>query len=185
MWWAWRTHWTAGMSKVRPWPVRRPAVLRWAASSWLLMVGPSRLMTLTACGTVLCLGHGGESGLPSGFQASGHEAVFGLAGVEGAFGPVGVVTGAFHGEFGGPADPLVPAGDLVGGAQCKRNLLGGERLQQGGGDRGVDGGRDHGPAGRCGRPVGAGAALVRWSLVAVVVGAHRFSAAPTVDDPLT
>src|SRR6266542_3489657 len=112
------------MSKVRPWPVRRPAVLRWAARSWLLMVGPSRLMTLTACGTVLCLGHGGESGLPSGFQASGHEAVLGLAGVEGAFGPVGVVTGAFHGELRGPADPLVPAGDLVGGAQCERDLFG-------------------------------------------------------------
>ena len=54
----------------------------------------------------------------------------GSTGAEGALGPVGVVAGAFDGELGGPADPLVPAGDLVGCGQRQGDLPGGERVQQ-------------------------------------------------------
>ena len=64
---------------------------------------------------LLGLGESGEPGFPAGFQAAGDQPVLRLAGAEGALGPVGVVAGAFDGEFGGPADPLVPAGHLVGG----------------------------------------------------------------------
>ena len=46
----------------------------------------------------------------------------GSTGAEGAFGPVGVVAGAFDGELGGAADPLVPVGDLVGGGERQRDL---------------------------------------------------------------
>ena len=66
---------------------------------------------------LLGLGEGGEFGLPPGFQAAGHQPVVRFDRVEGAFGAVGLVAGAFDGELGGPADPLMPVGDLVGGGQ--------------------------------------------------------------------
>src|SRR6266566_3043511 len=63
------------------------------------------------------LGEGGEPGFPAGFQAAGDQPVLRLAGAQGALGPVGVVAGAFDGELGGAADPLVPAGHLIGSGQ--------------------------------------------------------------------
>src|ERR1019366_1481850 len=61
------------------------------------------------------LGQGGEPGLPAGFQAAGDQAVLRFDGAEGALGPVSVVAGPFDGELGGPADPPMAGGDLVGG----------------------------------------------------------------------
>ena len=61
------------------------------------------------------LGEGGEPGLPAGLQGAGDQPVLRLDLAERALGPVGVIAGTLHGEFGGPADPLVPARDLVGG----------------------------------------------------------------------
>ena len=53
---------------------------------------------------LLGFGERGEFGLPPGFEAAGDEPVLRFDGVEGAFGPVGFVAGAFDGQFGGPAD---------------------------------------------------------------------------------
>ena len=44
-------------------------------------------------------------------------------------GPVGFVAGAFDGELGGPPDSPMPVGDLVGGGQCQRDLVGVQRIQ--------------------------------------------------------
>ena len=104
--------------------------------------------------------------------------------MEGALGPVGFVAGALGGQLGGPADAVVAVGDLIGGLQGERDLLGGECVQQPGGDRGIDGGREDRPAGRRGQPVGAGAAFIGGPLIAMVVGAHRLAAAAAADDPL-
>jgi hypothetical protein len=49
--------------------------------------------------------------------------------VEGALGPVGLVAGAFDGEFGGAADSPVPVGDFVGGRERERDLVGAQRIQ--------------------------------------------------------
>ena len=84
---------------------------------------------------LLGLGEGGEFGLPPGFQAAGHQPVVRFDRVEGAFGAVGLVAGAFDGELGGPADPLMPVGDLVGGGQRERDLVGVQRFQQSFGHR--------------------------------------------------
>ncbi len=62
-------------------------------------------------------------------NAAGHEPVVWLDRVEGAFGPVGLVAGAFDGEFGGAADSPVPVGDLVGGRERERDLVGVQRIQ--------------------------------------------------------
>jgi hypothetical protein len=75
--------------------------------------------------------------------------------VEGAFGPFGLVTGAFQGQFRGPAHPLVPVGDLVGSSQRQRHFGRVQRGQQPPGDRVIDGGRGDRAAGRGGQPVRA------------------------------
>ena len=64
----------------------------------------------------------------------------GSTSVEGTFGPVSVVAGAFDGEFGGPADPLAPAGHLISCGERQGDLFGGERVQQHTCDRVIDGG---------------------------------------------
>src|SRR6266542_2769174 len=133
---------------------------------------------------LLGLGEGGEPGLPAGFQAAGDQPVLRLAGAKGALGPVGVVTGAFDRELSGPADPLAPAGHLVSRGERQRDLLGGQRVQQHAGDRVIDGGGGHRPAGGRGQPVGAGGALISRPLIGVVVGAHRLAAGPAGDDAL-
>src|SRR4029077_11318990 len=78
--------------------------------------------------------------------------------VEGAFGAVGLVTGAFDGELGGPPDPPMPVGDLVGGGQRQIDLVGVQRFQQSFGHRLVHRGGDDGPAGGGGEPGGRGRA---------------------------
>ena len=130
------------------------------------------------------LGEGGEPGFPAGFQAAGDQPVLRLAGAKGALGPVGVVAGAFDGELGGAADPLVPAGHLAGCCQGQGDLLGGQRVQQHPGDRLVDGGGGHRPAGGSGQPVSTGGALISRPLIGVVIGAHRLAARPAGDDAL-
>ena len=134
---------------------------------------------------VFGVGQGGEFGFPPGFQCSCDQPVLRFDGVEGAFGAVGVVAGAFDGELGGAAEAVVPVGDLVGGGQRERDLGRVERGQQPVGDRVVDGGRGDRAARRGGEPVGAARALVGRPLVAVVVGAHRLAAGPADDDALT
>ena len=82
-----------------------------------LQLGPAGQRRQRVGGVLQCLlglGQGGEPGLPAGLQAAGDQPVLRLDLAEGALGPVGVVAGAFDGELGGPADPLVPAGHLVG-----------------------------------------------------------------------
>ncbi len=54
----------------------------------------------------------------------------GSTGAKSALGAVCLVTRAFDGELGGPADPLVPAGHLVGCGERQGDLLGGQRVQQ-------------------------------------------------------
>src|SRR5712691_1244284 len=81
----------------------------------LRVAGQWRQRVVSGFECVLSFGESGEFRLPPCLQAPCDQPVFGLDGAEGALGPVGVVAGAFHRESGGPADPLVPAGDLVGG----------------------------------------------------------------------
>ncbi len=95
-------------------------------------VGSGGSVSRAASRACFGLGEGGEFGLPPGFQVAGHQPVFRLDRVEGAFGAVGLVAGAFDGEFGGPADPPMPVGDLVGGGQRQRDLGGVQRRQQSG-----------------------------------------------------
>ena len=94
----------------------------------------------------------------------------GSTGAEGPLGPVSVVAGAFHRELGGPAGPLVPARDLIGGRQRQGDLPGGQRVQQRARDGGIHAGRGDRPARRRGQPVPARAALIGWPLIGVVVG---------------
>jgi hypothetical protein len=70
---------------------------------------------------VFGVGQCGEFGLPPGFQSPRYQTVFRLDLAEGAFGAVGVVAGAFDGEFGGAADAVAPVGDFVGGGQRERD----------------------------------------------------------------
>ena len=121
---------------------------------------------------------------PPSLQSPCDQTVFRFDGVEGAVGAVGLVAGAFDGEFGGAAEPVVPVGDRVGGGQRERDLVWVQRGQQPVGDRVVDGGRGDRAAGRAWWPVGAAGALVGRALVAVVVGAHRFAAGSAGDDAL-
>jgi hypothetical protein len=104
---------------------------------------------------MLDFGQGGEFGLPPGLQSAGHEPVFRFDLAEGAFGAVGFVACAFDGELGGPADALVPVGDLVGGGQRERDFVWVQRFEQPVGDGVVHGGRGDGSAGRGGEPVSA------------------------------
>src|ERR1039458_10243227 len=131
-----------------------------------------------------CPGSVRAAGLRSGCEGAGDQPVFWFHGVECALGPVSVVAGALGGELGGPADPLVPAGDLVSGRQGEGDLPGGGRGQQRGRDRGIHAGRGDRPARRRGEPVPAGAALIGRPLIGVVVGHHRLAAAAAGDDPL-
>lgn len=78
--------------------------------------------------SLLGFGQGGEFGFPAGLQGAGDQPVFWLDLVEGAFGAVGFVAGAFDGELGGPAEALVAVGDLVSGGQGQGDLGGIQRL---------------------------------------------------------
>jgi hypothetical protein len=141
-----------------------------------LQLGPAGQRRQRFAGGLQCLlglGEEGEPGLPAGLQAAGDQPVLRLAGAKGALGPVGVVTRAFDRKLSRAADPLVPAGHLIGSGERQRDLLGGQRVQQHPGDRVIDGGGGHRPAGGRGQPVGAGGALISGPLVGVVVGAHR------------
>ena len=127
-------------------------------SGEFLQLGPAgqrRQRVLGGLQRLLGLGEGGEPGLPAGLQGAGDQPVLRLDGAEGPLGPVSVVAGAFHRELGGPADPLVPAGDLIGGRQRQGDLLGGQRVQQRARDRGIHAGRGDRPARRRGQPVPA------------------------------
>ena len=109
----------------------------------------------------LGLGEGGQAGLPAGLEAAGDQPVLRFAGVERPLGAVGFVAGAFDGQLGGPAGAVAAVGDLVGGGQRQRDLVGVQRGQQPLGDRVVDGGRGA-PSGRSGwRLVGAGVSTRR------------------------
>src|SRR5438128_1586390 len=146
--------------------------------------GQRRQRVLGGLQRLLSLGEGGEPGLPAGLQGTGDQPVFRLDGAEGPLGPVSVVAGTFHRELGGPADPLMPARDLIGGRQRQGDLPGGQRVQQRARDRGVHAGRGDRPARRRGQPVPARAALIGGPLIGVVVGHYRFAAAAAADDPL-
>jgi hypothetical protein len=54
-----------------------------------------------------------EAGLPLGFQGAGYQAVFGLDGAEGPFGPVCLIASMFDDQPGGVQPALDAAGDLV------------------------------------------------------------------------
>src|SRR6266568_4378233 len=80
-------------------------------------LGPAGQRRQRLAGGLQCLpglGEEGEPGLPAGLQAAGNQPVLRLAGAKGALGPVGVVTRAFDRKLSRAADPLVPAGNLVG-----------------------------------------------------------------------
>src|SRR5262249_24568292 len=61
----------------------------------------------------LGVGERGEPGLPAGLQGAGDQPVLRFGGVEGPFGAVVVVAGAFGGQFGGADAPAVAVGDLA------------------------------------------------------------------------
>ena len=86
----------------------------------------------------LGLGEGGQLGFPAGLQGAGDEPVLRFGGVEGPFGAVGVVAGAFDGQLGGAAGAGAAVGDLVGGGERERDLVGVQRGQQPLGDDVVD-----------------------------------------------
>ena len=135
---------------------------------------------------LLGLGEGGQTLLPAGFEVAGDQPVLRFAGVEGPLGPVGFVAGPFHGQLGGPAAAGPAVGDLVGGGQRQRDLVGVEGVQEPFGHGVVDGGGGDRPAGGRRHLVGAGGrALVGGVAVAVVAGGHRPPAGAAADDPLT
>src|SRR5829696_9097111 len=104
--------------------------------------------------------------------------------MEGTLGPFRLVAGTFHGQLGGPDRPLAALGDLVGGGQRQRELVGGDRVQQRRGDRLVDGvGADRAAVGG-GGVVGAGMVALVVAVAALVAGAHGAAAAAAEDDPL-
>ena len=133
----------------------------------------------------LGLGEGGQAGLPAGFEGADDQPVLRFGGVEGPLGPVGVVAGAFHGQLGGPARPGAAVGDLVGGGEGERDLVGVQRGQQPFGHDLVDRVGGHRPAGRGGLLILAGVAFVGAGAVAVIAGGHRPPAAAAADDALT
>ena len=61
--------------------------------------------------------------------------------MEGSFGAVGLVAGAFDSELGGATEPVVPVGDLIGGSEGEFDLVWVQRGEQPIGDRVIDGGR--------------------------------------------
>src|SRR5260370_1214581 len=135
--------------------------------------GQRRQRVLGGLERLLSLGEGGEPGLPAGLQGTGDQPVLRLDGAEGPLGPVSVVAGTFHRELGGPAGPLVPARDLIGGPPRQGDLPGGQRVQQRARDCGIHAGRGDRPARRRGQPVPARAALIGGPLVGVGGGASR------------
>ncbi len=135
--------------------------------------------------SLLGFGQSGEFGFPPGLQGARDQPVLRLHLGEGAFGAVGFVAGAFDGEFGGPAEALVPIGDLISGGQGEGDLGGIERLQEPAGDGGVHGGRGDGSAGWGGEPIGAAGALIGGLLPRAIGGAHWLAARAAGDDPLT
>jgi hypothetical protein len=104
--------------------------------------------------------------------------------MEGPFGAVGVVAGAFDGQLGGAAGAVPASGDLVGGGEGEGDLFGVQGGEEPVGDRVVDGVGADGAAGRGGLLVFAGVAFVGASAVAVVAGRHRPPAAAAADDAL-
>jgi hypothetical protein len=72
-----------------------------------------------------------------------------------AFGAVGGVAGAFHGQFGGAQGSGASYGHLVRGGQRQGEVIRADRGQQRVGDRVVHGRRTHRSAVRGGRMVGA------------------------------
>jgi hypothetical protein len=76
--------------------------------------------------------------------------------VEGAFGTVGLVAGAFDGQLRGPHRTLAAVGDLVCSRQGQGELVGRHRGQQRAGDRLVDGIGTHRAAPWRGDVIGAG-----------------------------
>ena len=133
---------------------------------------------------LLGVGERGEPGFPAGFQGAGDQPVLRLDLAEGPLGAVGLIAGALDGQLGCPACPLVLAGHLAGCGERERDLLGGEGLQQHGGDGVVD--RVRGDAAAAGGflAVAVGVAFVAGPVIAVVVGGHRPAAAAADDDPL-
>jgi hypothetical protein len=81
-----------------------------------------------------------EPCFPPGFEGAGDETVLRFAGQECPFGAVGLVAGAFGGEFGGAGDALAAGGDLAGGCDGQRELLWRDGGEQRLGDGVVDGG---------------------------------------------
>ena len=133
---------------------------------------------------LLSLGERGEFRFPAGLQGAGDQPVLRLDLAEGPLSAVGFVACPLDGQLGGAAGALVLAGDLVGGGQRERDLLGRERVQQHPGDGVVEGRRGDSPAAGRLLPVAAGVALVAGPVAALVVGHHRPAAAAAVDDAL-
>src|SRR6516225_4192046 len=117
--------------------------------------GQRRQRVLGNLQRLLGFSQGGKPGLPSRLQGAGDQPVLRLDLAERALCAVGRVAGTLDGELGRAADPLVPAGHLVGGGERERDLLGGQRVQQRTRDSIIDAGCHHGPARRRGQPVPA------------------------------
>ena len=82
---------------------------------------------LGGCQGLPGVGERGELGFPPGFQGAGDQPVLRLDLAEGPLGAVCLIPGAFDGELGRAARPLVLAGHLAGGGERERDLLGGQR----------------------------------------------------------
>jgi hypothetical protein len=133
-----------------------------------------------------CLGGGQvcQSGLPAGFQTAGDQTVFWFAGVEGAFGAVGVVLGTLHCQVGGPGGAGAAGGDFAGGGQGQGDLIGANLGQQRPGDGVIDGVGAYRAAQRCGDVVGAGVAAFVVGAPVSVADLHGSAAGAAEHDAL-
>src|SRR4051794_22829900 len=132
------------------------------------------------------VGQGGQFGLPTRLQRACHQAIFRLDLGEGAFGPVGLVLGALHRQFGGAVRAGVPLLHLLGGVQGEGDLLARQGGQQQPGHRGVDGRGGHRTAALAAGGVAVPHAVVVGHLVAALIaGADPVAAVAAADDALT
>src|ERR1019366_3132701 len=119
---------------------------------------------------------------PPGFQAAGPETILRFAGCVSACGSLRGVAGAFDRYLDGAQRAGSAVGDLAGGGQGQRELFGGDRGEQRGGDRVVDGGGAYRATVGGGYVVGAGSGAFVVGLPAGVAGTHRPSTRTTDHD---